>query len=478
MSDVDEGELTETERLVWDAFPVGRRVDLRPLPHREVRAEVIRALLLGARPPVAGEQAALRLVGAVVTGPLSLSYADVGAAISIRDSRIEERPDLYGARLRRLTLAGSELPGIDLSVAEIDGGVRLSGAVLTGTASLAGTRIGGALVMDGATLRGAVRAFDGTQLTVARNLLARQGFASHGELRLDGAEINGSIRLVGASLNNPGKWAIYASGLTVGAVLDLSGGARVSGSIRLRNAVIGSVLSLSRADLTEPGERALDLRNLRAGEVILQTGTPPVGRVDLSYARIGVLRDDPATWPAELVLDGFAYDAIAGPATVGERLRWLQLDPLGFRLQIYNQLATVYQAAGRDDDARTVLLAGQRHHRRTLGRAGRAWGHLQDVTVGYGYRPVRAAAWLLGLLALGGAVFSAWPPRAAEAAKAPAFHALAYAADLLLPVVDLGQQTAYLPRGWTAWFAYFLIGAGLVFATTAAAAVARRLRRG
>lgn len=478
MSDVDESDLSEAERLVWDAFPVGRPVDLRRLPHREVRAAVIRALLLGARPPVAGEQAALRLVGAVVTGSLDLSYADIGAAISIRDSRIQQRPDLYGARLRRLTLAGTELPGIILSVAEIDGGVQLSGAVLTGEASLTGARIGGALVMDGTTLRGAARVFDGTQLTVARNVLARDGFASHGELRLDGAEVNGSIRLVGASLTNPGGFALYASGLKVGAVLDLSGGARVSGSIRLRSAVIGSVLSFSRAVLTDPGERALDLRNLQAGEVILQTGTPLPGRADLSYARIGLLRDDPATWPGELALDGFTYDAIAGPAPVQERLRWLELDPAGFRLQVYHQLATVYQAAGRDDDARTVLLAGERHHRRILGRGGRAWGHLQDITVGYGYRPLRAVAWLLGLLALGGVVFSIWPPRAAEAAKAPTFHAIAYAADLLLPVIDLGQQTAYLPRGWTAWLAYFLIGAGLLFATTAAAAIARRLRRG
>jgi hypothetical protein len=63
------------------------------------------------------------------------------------------------------------------------------------------------------------------------------------------------------------------------------------------------------------------------------------------------------------------------------------------------------------------------------------------------------------------------------AAKAPEFHASAYAADLLLPVIDLGQQSAYLPRGWTAWAAYVLMGVGLVFATTAAAAIARRLRR-
>ncbi|GAA2708926.1 hypothetical protein [Actinoplanes palleronii] len=64
---------------------------------------------------------------------------------------------------------------------------------------------------------------------MAHSLLARDGFASHGELRMDGAEIGGSIRLTGAVLDNPGKWAVYAPGLRVGAVLDLSGGVLAAG---------------------------------------------------------------------------------------------------------------------------------------------------------------------------------------------------------------------------------------------------------
>ncbi|GAA4586939.1 hypothetical protein BJY16_008070 [Actinoplanes octamycinicus] len=474
---MDDADLTKTERLVWDAFPLGERVDLRGLPDREVRATVLRALLLGARPPVAGEQAALRLVGAVVTGPLSLSYAEVPASISLRDSVLQERPDLYGLRVRRLTLAGSEMPGLVLGMAQIDGGVRLNGAVLTGELSLAGAQIGGALVMDGARLTGAPVALNGTELRVAGNVLARAGFQAGGELRLDGAEINGSLRLNGATLQNPGRWAIYGSGLRVGAVLDLSGGARIAGSIRLRNAVVGTVVSLSRATMTDAGPRALDLRRLEAGELILRPAAPLPGRVDLGYARIGLLRDDPETWPAELDLNGFAYEAIDGPLPVAERLDWLGRDVGGFRPLTYRRLAALYRAADRDDEARTVLLAGERRRRSGLPRAGVIWGWLQDVTVGYGYRPGRAAAWLAGLLAVGTLVFDAVPPRAAEAPKAPEFHAPAFAADLLLPVIDLGQQSAYLPVGWTAWFAYFLIMAGLLFATTAVAAVARRLRR-
>jgi hypothetical protein len=78
---------------------------------------------------------------------------------------------------------------------------------------------------------------------------------------------------------------------------------------------------------------------------------------------------------------------------------------------------------------------------------------------------------------IGTLVFQLHPPRAAEAAKAPEFVAVAYTADLILPVVNLGQQSNYLARGVTVWPACFLILAGLVFATTITAAAARRLRR-
>jgi hypothetical protein len=136
-------------------------------------------------------------------------------------------------------------------------------------------------------------------------------------------------------------------------------------------------------DLIEPAGRLLQ-------QLILLPAQPPGGLVDLRHAKVGLLRDDPATWPAGLRLDGLTYESIADVNGHDTRLRWLRLDPRGFRPQPYAHLAQVYRAAGRDEDARTVLLAGERHRRDTLSLPGRWWGRLQDVTVGYGYRPVRA----------------------------------------------------------------------------------------
>jgi hypothetical protein len=52
-----------------------------------------------------------------------------------------------------------------------------------------------------------------------------------------------------------------------------------------------------------------------------------------------------------------------------------------------------------------------------------------------------------------------------------------YTLDVLLPIVDFGQQSAFTPRGAQQWLGYVLIAAGWILATTVAAGIARTLRR-
>jgi hypothetical protein len=103
---------------------------------------------------------------------------------------------------------------------------------------------------------------------------------------------------------------------------------------------------------------------------------------------------------------------------------------------------------------------------------------LQDITVGYGYRPRRALGWLALLLIAGSIVFSVAPPPALQAGNAPHFNGAIYTLDLMLPVVNLGQKYAFNPGGAEQWLSYVLIAAGWTLATTVAAGVARVLRRG
>ncbi len=57
---------------------------------------------------------------------------------------------------------------------------------------------------------------------------------------------------------------------------------------------------------------------------------------------------------------------------------------------MHQQLTAAYQRVGDDAATRLVQLAKHRRHRTTLPAYARAWNWAQDITVGYGFRPLRA----------------------------------------------------------------------------------------
>jgi hypothetical protein len=162
---------------------------------------------------------------------------------------------------------------------------------------------------------------------------------------------------------------------------------------------------------------------------------------------------------------------------VAARLRWLAREAHGYRPQPYEQLAAFYRRLGDDADARRVLLTKQRRRRRELRPPARLLGRLLDWTVGYGYRPWRAALWLVVMLAVGTAVFSTQRPEPVAAGSARQFDAVMYTFDLLLPISAFGLRDAFAPVGSTRWLAYGLTAAGWLLATALVAGVTRALRR-
>jgi hypothetical protein len=162
---------------------------------------------------------------------------------------------------------------------------------------------------------------------------------------------------------------------------------------------------------------------------------------------------------------------------VERRVAWVRRHP-GYAAQPYEQLASWYRQIGHDDDARRVLLAKQRHRRRTLSLPARLWGHLLEATVGYGYRPWRAGGWLTALILLGSTVFAAHTPTATEPGQVPPFNPLVYTLDLLIPIGGLGQRTSWYWEGGTAaWLSYALIAAGWILTTAVLAGITRTLNR-
>lgn len=490
-------ELTAAERRVWDAFPRGDTVDFRTGDEaaddpeaadswgteRRVRGEVLRALL-ALSPQEDGEIAALRVIGARVTGALNLRFAVVACAVTLHGCRFDQAPHLYGAEMRQLNLSDSVLPGLAAATIRVDGVLRITGCRIPGPVQLGGSKITQALFGDRARI--GVNA-DGSTVfnqrpvlqlnhTVIEDDLWLPGLVVHGEFRLDGAGVSGQIRLDDAELTNPGATALQAETLTAGSDLHAMR-IRVQGRTNLRGMRIPGQLNLSYARLSNPGGVALRASSCTVGEFWLRAAAPIQGAVNLRRTQIDLIHAEPAVWPREVRLDGLSYTALLPTLPAAQRLPLLEREGDGYTPYAYEQLTTSYRRIGDDNAARTVLLAKQRRHRGTLPGYARIWGYLQDVTVGYGYRPVRAAAWLLSLLLLGTLTYALHEPSPLKAGEAPPFNALFYTLDLLLPLVDFGQEKAFNPQSSYQWLSYVLIVLGWLLATTIAAGISRSVSR-
>ncbi|WP_369213663.1 membrane-associated oxidoreductase [Streptomyces flavofungini] len=486
------GELSEAERRVWEAFPYGRAVDFGESrgelpradaewgPDRTVRAEVLRALLLGGS-AVEGHTPVLRVTGARVSGTLDLQHAEIAAPIHLKACLFDATPELYGAQVRQLTLSRSLLPGLHAIALRADGSLRMPDSRVLGPVRLGGARITGGVTLYGAHLgeRGVAPAepvLAMNHVSIADDLRADRGFTAHGEVRLEGAAIAGRITLDDAVLSNPGGTALRAANLGVGSDLRA---ARLAarGRVDLLGARIPGTIDFEGARLSNPGGVALRASSLVAGALWLRDAPRVEGAVTLRGAQLDFLYVAPDTWPDAVRLDGLTYARIGPAEPVERRLELLERDTEGYVPFAYEQLTAAYRRMGDDAAARTVQLTRQRRQRASLPWYARAWGHLQDVTVGYGFRPTRAAVWLLSLLLVGTVTYALREPSPLKPGEAPEFNALFYTLDLLLPIVSFGQEQAYASRGVYQWVAYALIVLGWTLATTVAAGITRSLSR-
>ncbi|MEU6868208.1 membrane-associated oxidoreductase [Streptomyces sp. NPDC046876] len=490
-------DLTPAERRVWEAFPRGEGVDFRESPdedasagdawgpERTVRAEVLAALLLNG-PTAAGQVAELNVRGALITGKLNLKYAVVDHPIRLRGCRFERKPQLFGARLRALVLNDSTLPGLTASTVTVDIDLRLSCCRITGPVRLAGARITGGLFLRRAVIGtpgSGEESPEGTQepplqinhADIGTDIIAME-LTVHGQIRMNGTTVGGQINLDQARLHAPGATALHAETLSVGT--DLRGHRlQADGMVNLTGARIPGQLYLGRARLANPGGVSLRASSCQIGELWLRQCPTVDGIVNLRRSQLDMLYAEPGVWPPVVRTEGLTYRVLHPHLPAEERLPLLEREENGYLPYGYEQLAAAYRTVGDEAGARTAQLAKLRRHRRTLPPHTRLWGLLQDGTVGYGFRPLRAAGWLLLLVLTGWVAYGLHHPRPLKPGEAPDFNPLFYTIDLLLPIIGFGQEEAFAPAGWYQWLSYLLIVTGWILATTTAAGVSRSLNR-
>ena len=475
------------------------------------QVSVIGSALVGFDASLARIDGNLRLIGNRVDGQVSLAGTHVIGDLQLDGAQLRNagKVALNAPRLRvendlsmqerfraegEVTIRGAHVGGeIRMEHAELDnpGGIafyasrgdfgsniRAKGLAARGEVRLSGAKVAGIIILhDAQLISPGGDALIAHRTEIGASLDCTKDFRAEGRVRLTGCKIGGNLNFGGATLVNPHQFALDAQDIRVDGRVHCNYGFHAAGSVDLSGSTVRSSISFHTAVLTDPAKWSLALWHARVGLLDLRWATKPAGRVNLRHSVLNVLRDEPATWPDTIVLDGLTYKAVEPADLAASRADWLKRHREGFLPQPYEQLASVYRQTGQDGDARLILLAKQRERRRRLPWYARAWGHLQDAAVGYGYRPERAIGWLLGLLVFGTVVFSLWPPTAATTEPHPVFNPVVYTLDLLLPVINFGQGKSFIPTPGLQWIAYILTAAGWILATTIAAAVARAVNR-
>ncbi|CAL9414030.1 hypothetical protein SUDANB120_01711 [Streptomyces sp. enrichment culture] len=524
----EPADLTEPERRMWRAFRTGGTCDLSARaavgddphgdppwgPERSVRADVVALLLLHGPPPEPGRVASLKLRGVRVTGRLDLSGGTVEPYVELRSCRFDGEVQLSETRFGTLRLVDCAVPRLDASRLHTEGDLHLPRCRVARGIRLTDAQIGTDLLVSQAVVQGdgRGRAFAADGLSVGQDFQGEL-LEAYGEVSLRGAKVGVSMNLRGARLANPhGRWALNAPQLTVERTLYLTsialgwvpGGSDSStppyglghtpargqrsrpfecrGGLRLDDGRFGDAVDFYGARFAPEAGQEVSLRRIQTPELRFVGERPERGRVVLSGAKVVKLVDAWTSWPGGggVAIEGFAYEALAprGHFPLARRLDWVAAATPEYSPEPYERLAAVLRASGEDADAREVLLAKQRRRRATLPPAAKAWGYLQDWTVAYGYRPGRAALWMALLWAAGTVLFAGHTPRAVKADEHPEWNPALYALDLLLPVVDLGQEGHWRVAGAWQWGSAAMVLLGWILATTVAAGASRLLRRG
>jgi hypothetical protein len=288
------GALNAAEGALWTAFPLGGSVDLRVgdpavddvgnadhwSASRQIRAVVVVALLLGARPATAGRLAAVRLRGVRITGDIDLRDCEVRHPLSITDSCLETvRADnafcrsisLRGCRLGALKMTDGRLDGVldlrecrfvdpvareqrvHLGGTEVSGSVMLSRALVHGQVRCTTAHIGGTLrLQDAVLLNSGGTTLDARLLTTGNQVHAEQ-LHSQGRIDLTDARLGGRLLLDGALLENPDGDTLTARQLAISGELSMRRTSRpfVSrGRINMPGARIEGTVGMQEASLS------------------------------------------------------------------------------------------------------------------------------------------------------------------------------------------------------------------------------------
>ncbi|PTX01914.1 hypothetical protein [Pararhodobacter aggregans] len=462
----------------------------------------------------------LYLRRAVISGTVDLDGATVHGQLSFADATLDGKGgkalNAQGARLgNSLFLGAATVKGtVCVNGAHIVGQMHCSGSQLFGNGDKAlsaqGLSLTDSLFLNDAVVMGNVYV---TRAIISGNLvcenailngLGGEALSAHGtnlsaSLSFKDATVTGSINLNGATIGGQficdnaallcnGPLALSAEGLRVDQSFFFRRLRAVTGGVLLGAAHVGNLVD-------DPASWAVI-----AGEVDLDGFT---------YDRIHSATDAPtrlawlekcAQWRGEVFPQPYTQLAKVLAGTGHSRSARQVLHRREQRLSEHRHKLDRMRLGQLDLEGKQSDPFAAQRARAEAGRlrirmtATRLWALFLDRLIGFGFRPEFALAWAAGTFLLATLVYwvayttggmvpnsavvmisASWAEAMAQAPAAPAlvwtsmaegrhyesFAALPYALDVILPIVDLGQQSAWAPTtqtipGTIAWVATWI----------------------
>ena len=372
-------------------------------------------------------------------------------------------------------------------------GVQITGAKISGWLNFIFSTLPHPLVLSGCSLEGIdlmhaeacylnfgysiIKSITADGLKTKGSVFLRN-VTAHGEVRLIGANIGGMLDCTGAAFNNAHDTAFCADVLKIKANVFLNG-ITAHGEVRLLGADIRGELNCTGAIFNNGDVSAFCLENatIKGALFMNEFKEKPKGLLDLMHARVGQLVDDKESWPetGKLLLDGFAYNSLPRISLLSakDRLEWLRLQPTAnhkgesvFFSQPYEHLASVYRKMGLESHAREILVAKHEDLRKhgDLNWPFKLWNRILGITIGHGYKTYNAIGLLLAALTVSWAVYTFagcqgimvpakeriylvehYNSKKNIPLQYPTFSAFWYSLDVLVPLVDLHQDSYWLP---------------------------------
>ncbi len=299
-----------------------------------------------------------------------------------------------------LALAGARITGsLDLSFATVDKPLTLIRCYVPG-----GINLLSAHLQDFTVRRSRTGAVFGNMANVHGDATFIMG--DYGSVSFMRARIDGTLDLTGARILDAGEDSVNLVEANVAGDVLFHEGFTTDGIVFARLAKIGHDLSFHDVEFRGDGQLDAERATIDGTFYWVEVKHTPKTVLDLEDARAGAIWDDEASWPApgNLAINGFVYGDIAGgPSDGTSRLRWIGLQEHEYHPQPYRQLAKVLSEMGRDDGAIQVRIAKEVAQRR-FGHeslAQRAWSVMMQITIGFGYVPLRALWWIAGFVGLG-----------------------------------------------------------------------------